>query len=195
MTDEAGSPGLWTKSPHVAVVDVDNDGWPDIITSATAADGRPFVLRSTGPDAGGVPRFTPIGEPGDGRYWVTGGEMDIDHDGRVDSFLVEWLPALESPAFANTGASGRWLHVDLGHTPGAAAGTRVEVSDPASGDRLAAAWVASTAGYAAGMAPIVRFGLGDGRNDVAVRVDVTPPAGPTETRTVPVNGFVAWAGC
>ena len=194
-TDEAGSPGLWTKSPHVAVVDLDNDRWPDIVTSATAADGRPFVLDSTGPDENGVPRFTPMGKPGDGRYWVTGAEMDIDHDGRVDAFLVEWEPALASPAFANTSNSGRWLQVDLGGTAGAAAGTRVDVSDPASGDRIASAWVASTTGYAAGAAPIVRFGLGTGRDDIDVRVDVTPLGGSTQTRTVPVNGHVRWSGC
>lgn len=195
VTEESGSPGLWTKSPHVAIVDVDNDGWPDIVTSAVAADGRPLVLRSTGLDDAGVPRLTPIGEPGDGRYWVTGSEMDIDRDGRVDVFFVEWEPSLASPAFVNGSASGRWLHVNLGDTPGAAAGTRVDVSDATSGDRIATAWVASSTGYASGAAPVVRFGLGDGRGDADVRVDVTPVGSPTETQTVPVNGHVRWSGC
>src|SRR5690606_37739210 len=91
VTDAAGSPGLRTKSPHVAIADLDDDGLPDVVTSAAAADGSPLVLHNTGV-TGGVPRFEVVGEPGDGDYWVTGVTDDLDQDGRVDVFLVSWEP-------------------------------------------------------------------------------------------------------
>ena len=48
VTDQAGSPGLPTKAPHVAIADVDADGLADVVTSAVAADGTPVVLHNTG---------------------------------------------------------------------------------------------------------------------------------------------------
>ena len=93
VTEAAGSPGLPTKSPHVSIVDLDDDGLADVVTSAAAADGSPLVLHNTGVDDG-VPRFAVVGEPGDGEYWVTGVTDDLDQDGRVDVFLVSWEPAV-----------------------------------------------------------------------------------------------------
>ena len=45
VTAEAGLVGLPTKAPHVALVDLDNDGWLDLLTAASAAGGdRPAVF-------------------------------------------------------------------------------------------------------------------------------------------------------
>jgi hypothetical protein len=104
VTDAAGSPGLETKSPHVAVVDLDNDGILDIVTSAVSSSGAPIVLRGLGPDPDGTPRFETIGRPGDGGYLVTGIEEDLDRDGRVDVFQMAWEPSEPSQLFSNTPA-------------------------------------------------------------------------------------------
>ena len=34
VTDISGMIGLPTKAPHVEIADIDNDGWPDILTTA-----------------------------------------------------------------------------------------------------------------------------------------------------------------
>ena len=48
-TEASGLVGLPTKSPHVEVADFDNDGWPDILTTASAADRvTPIVFRNLG---------------------------------------------------------------------------------------------------------------------------------------------------
>src|SRR5690606_40265571 len=39
VTEAAGSPPLPTKAPHVAVADLDDDGRPDVVTSAVTDDG------------------------------------------------------------------------------------------------------------------------------------------------------------
>ncbi|HKY68729.1 MAG TPA: VCBS repeat-containing protein, partial [Acidimicrobiales bacterium] len=193
VTEEAGSPGLWTKSPQVAIVDVDADGLADVVTSAVAADGTPFVLRGTGVvDA--VPRFDVVGEEGDGAYWITGVTDDLDHDGRVDVFMVEWEPALPSILFRGTGAGGPWVGLDLSSLGPAVDGARVEAS--LDGRLVAAGWGASTTGYAAGAPPTVRLGLGEaGAGGGDVEVTVTPVGGDPAVVTVPVRGWGALAGC
>src|SRR5262249_2160547 len=58
VTEKSGIVPFRTKAPHVEIVDLDQDGWPDILTSASADDGRvPAVFRNRGPDADGVPHF------------------------------------------------------------------------------------------------------------------------------------------
>ncbi len=66
VTEESGSPALETKSPHVAIVDLDNDGISDVVTSAVSSSGAPIVLHGLGPAANGTPVFDTIGESGDG---------------------------------------------------------------------------------------------------------------------------------
>jgi enediyne biosynthesis protein E4 len=187
VTESAGVVAMGTKSPHVAVVDVDGDGHLDIVTSAVADDGSPIVLRNSGDDE---LRFEAVGEPGDGSYWVTGATDDFDHDGRLDVFMVAWEPASPSVAFRGTSTSGHWIEVALDGTD-LAAGTRVEA---AIGDRRWSSWAQSTTGYAAGAANTVRFGLGDTAGDT-VDITVTPLAGePTELR-VPLDSRTALGVC
>lgn len=171
VTDASGSPALWTKSPHVEIADVDNDGLSDVVTSATSASGSPVVLRQTG-RVDGSPRFETVGDEGSGGYWVTGVTEDLDRDGRVDVFLVEWEPTLASVMAQNTSDSGSWLEIDTSTVPGAV-GRAVSVEDSSSGDVLARAWSASTTGYAGGSSGIVHVGLGKAPDTVTVRIDTT----------------------
>jgi hypothetical protein len=193
VTSEAGIPGLWTKSPHVAVIDVDNDGLLDIVTSAATSDDVPYVLRNTGIDDS-MPRFESIGEPGDGQYWVTGAVDDFDRDGRADIFLVEWEPALESPMFRATGASGAHVRLDVSSLGIDAPGTIVEAWGE-SGTLLASDWIETSTGYAAGAPAIAHLGLGIDLDDQMVRLVVTPVALEPFEISVPVNSASRLGGC
>jgi hypothetical protein len=191
VTTEAGVPGLWTKSPHVAIADVDNDGLPDIITSAATDDDVPFVLRNTGVDDG-VPRFDGVGDPGDGQYWVTGAVDDFDRDGREDVFLVEWEPALESPLFRAIGAAGDRVRLDVAALGNDAAGARIEAWN--EDDLLATRWIETSTGYAAGAQAVAQIGLGDFDDD-DVRLVISPLAVDPLEVTVEVNSGSRIGGC
>lgn len=193
VTDEAGSPSLPTKAPHVAVADLDADGLADVVTSAATADGTPVVLRGTGV-VDGVPRFEVVGEPAAGAYWVTGVTDDFDHDGRVDVFMVEWEPSRPSLLLRGAGGGGPWVGVDLAALGTEAGGARVDAR--LGGRVVATAWAASTTGYAAGAPPTVRLGLGDAAEAAtAVELVVTPPGGRARTLIAPVRASVALDGC
>ncbi len=178
VTEEAGLVALPTKAPHVEVADLDNDGWPDILTTASAGDGTlPAVFHATGVEDG-VPRFeapTGLGSP---QYWVTGPTADVDRDGRLDMLLVEWEPALPSLLMLNRSGSGHWLEVSIGVGLGGGVGTVVEVYEEGGAgdaDRLIAVReIVATVGYTAGVEQTAHVGLGD---VTGVDVVVIPPAG------------------
>ena len=164
VTEQAGLIGLPTKAPHVQLEDLDNDGWLDVTTTASAADGTlPAVFRGLGVD-GGIPRFEAPQGLGSDQYWVAGPTADLDRDGRLDLFLVEWEPSLPSIAMRNETASGHWLQVAVAR-PGGGVGSLVEVYQPGSmGDPaslLAHRQITIGEGYAAGREPYVHVGLGD----------------------------------
>ncbi len=93
-TDAAGLIPLPTKAPHVEFADMNNDGWLDIVTSASANDGTlPAVFFGTG-IADGVPQFDAPAELGSDQYWVAAPTAGYKRDGRLDVFLVEWEPGL-----------------------------------------------------------------------------------------------------
>ncbi len=176
VTEAAGLIGLPTKAPHVDLVDLDNDGWPDLLTTASAGDGSgPAVFRHLGVEDG-IPRFAAPEGLGELQYWVTGPTADIDRDGRRDVLLVEWYPSLPSLMLRNTSASGHWLEVSVGTELGGGVGTRVDVYEPGGlGDParlLGAREIVVSFGYTSGVEPTAHFGLGD-----TDRVDlvVTPP--------------------
>src|SRR5690606_14917995 len=126
ITDDAGLVGLPTKAPDLAIVDLDNDGWPDLVTTASAEDGTaPAVFRHTGEVVDGVPRFEAPPGLGDPQYWISGPVADIDRDGRMDLLLVEWEPARPSALFRNVGESGHWVSVSVGPELGGGVGTSV----------------------------------------------------------------------
>jgi len=193
VTERSGSPALWTKAPHVAIVDLDADGVNDVVTSAVAADGTPVVLHGTGA-VDGVPRYDVVGEPGDGGYWITGVADDLDHDGRIDLFMVEWEPELPSVLFRSAGAGGPWVGLDVSALGPDVGGARVEARR--DGQVVATGWAASTTGYAAGAPPVVDLGLGEaGAAGGDVEVAVTPAGGDARVVTVPVGGRGSLGTC
>ena len=176
ITDAAGLLPLPTKAPHVEIVDMDNDGWPDIVTSASSADGtRPAVFRGLGIQDG-LPRFDPPEGLGDAQYWVAAPAADVDLDGRLDLFLVEFEPSLPSYLMRNESASGNWLEVSVGEEAGGGIGAHVFVYAPAESSSapnrlLGSAGITASRGYSAGVPAIAHFGLGEiDTVDVVVRL-------------------------
>jgi len=101
-TDAAGLVGLPTKAPKVLLVDLNNDGWLDLVTTAAAGNGAvPAVFYHQGVTAG-MPSFATPAGLGDDQYWIDAAVIDADRDGRDDVFLVEWEPALPSRLFRTT---------------------------------------------------------------------------------------------
>jgi hypothetical protein len=176
VTEVAGLLGLPTKAPHVGIEDFDNDGWPDLVTTAAVGDGsQPAIFRHEGLE-GDVPRFATPEGLGTAQYWVAGPSADVDHDGRLDLFLVEWEPSLPSLMLRNESASGHWIELSVGPEHGFGIGWKVEVyqagrvGEPEA--LLGAREITVTQGYSAGVAPIAHFGLGE---EVSVDVRLTPP--------------------
>jgi hypothetical protein len=198
VTGRSGLTALPTKAPHVEIIDFDNDGWPDILTTASAADGtRPAIFRHLGL-VGDVPRFSTPAGLGDTQYWVTGPTADVDRDGRLDVLLVEWEPALPSLLLRNETASGNWLSVSTAPELGGGIGARVTVYEAGSlgdpGALIGAREIVASHGYAAGTAAVAHFGLGA---ETVVDVRVALPAGEVIERTgVPANRHLRLpAGC
>jgi len=172
ITDAAGLIPLPTKAPHVEIVDMDNDGWPDIVTSASSAGGTgPAVFRGLGIQDG-VPRFDPPTGLGDAQYWVAAPAADFDLDGRLDLLLVEFEPSLPSYLLRNESASGNWLEVSVGDAFGGGIGAQVFVySSSPPNQLLGSAGITASRGYSAGVPAIAHFGLGEIDSvDVVVRL-------------------------
>ncbi len=166
ITDVAGLVPLPTKAPHVEIVDLDNDGWPDIVTSASSTAGtRPAVFRGLGIEEG-LPRFAPPEGLGDAQYWVAAPAADVDLDGRLDLLLVEFEPSLPSYLLRNETASGNWLEVSIGAEAGGGIGAQVFVhasagSSSAPNTLIGAAGITASRGYSAGVQAIAHIGLGE----------------------------------
>ena len=189
VTEEAGLTPLPTKAPHVELNDLDNDGWPDLLTSASAGDG-PAWFTHEGLD-GEIPRFRTPDGLGDPQYWVAAPSADYDRDGRLDVFLLEWEPALPSIMLRNETASGSWLQVSVDAPNGFGIGWKVEVLD---GDLVVGAReITVTQGYSAGVLPLAHFGLGELSS---VDVVLTPRGGaePVVIEDVVANQHIRWPG-
>ena len=163
-TDEAGLTGLPTKAPHVEIVDLDSDGWPDILTTASVDAETPVVFRNRG-RAGDTPAFEINAEPGPAQYWPTGVVVDADRDGRLDVFLAEFDAAKPSLLLLNESDAGHWLGIET------SAGARVTTYRAGAGGNQAAmlgdVTVAGAAGFGSGPPLVAWFGLG-----AVTRVDV-----------------------
>ncbi|HEX6567902.1 MAG TPA: VCBS repeat-containing protein, partial [Acidimicrobiales bacterium] len=165
VTDEAGLVALPTKAPDVRLVDLDNDGWLDLVTTASAGGGRrPAVFHHTGEVVDGVPRYAAPAGLGDAQYWISGPVADVDRDGRVDLMLVEWEPDRPSLLLRNTTRAGHWLSVAVGPGLGGGVGTRVaayEAGGAGDADRLVArAEIVASEGYTSGGELLAHLGLG-----------------------------------
>jgi enediyne biosynthesis protein E4 len=177
VTEAAGLVGLPTKAPDVRLVDLDNDGWPDLVTTASADHGTgPAVFRHTGEVVDGVPRFeAPLGL-GDAQYWISGPVADVDRDGRLDLLLVEWEPSLPSLLLRNVSDAGHWISVSVGPELGGGIGTRVAVyqaGGAGSDDHLiASSEITASSGYTSGHELSAHLGVGSATE---VDVVVAPP--------------------
>ena len=191
VTDAVGLTPIPTKAPHVELNDFNNDGWPDLLTSASAGDGPAIFIHRGLVD--GIPGFeTPegLGEP---QHWIAAPTADFDRDGRLDVFLLEWEPALPSLLLRNVTEGGNWLEVSVDGVEGLGVGWRVEVI--ADEVLIGAREITVTQGYAAGVLPVAHFGLG--AVDV-VDVWLVPPAGGETViiTGVTANQHIRWpAGC
>lgn len=190
--ERSGLIPLPTKAPHVEIVDLDNDGWPDLLTTASAEAGtRPAVFRGLGLEDG-IPRFAPPEGLGDPQYWVTGPAADVDHDGRLDVFLLEFEPSLPSYLLHNETASGNWISVSIDPALGGGVGARVYVYEAGGSDEhdrlLGSGDITVSRGYTAGVEAIAHLGLGDVE---AVDVVVELPGGSRLTAAaVPGNRHI-----
>lgn len=177
VTTAAGLIPLPTKAPHVELNDFNNDGWPDILTTASAGDGTlPAIFLFSELD-GDVPIYLAPDGLGSDQYWVAGPSADYDQDGRLDVFLVEWEPGLPSLLLRNESDAGHWLEVSVSPELGYGIGWLVEVfpgSVDDGSEPLGAREMTVTQGYSAGVAPIAHFGLGD---IAEVSVRLTPRDG------------------
>ncbi len=191
VTEEAGLTPLPTKAPHVELNDFDNDGFPDLLTSASAGNG-PALFVHQGLE-NGVPRFASPSGLGDSQYWVAAPSADYDRDGRLDVFLVEWEPSLPSLLLRNESESGNWLEVSIGSNHGWGLGWRVELLDRDT--IIGAREITVTQGYSAGVLPIAHFGLGN-LDEVDVRLTPRGDAEAILIEDVAGNQHIRWpAGC
>ena len=185
ITKEAGlGDFVGEKCPHTEIQDFDNDGWPDIYVSAAARakDGTitPLVYRNLG-GSGGTPKFELLESEGELVYFPAGPTGDLDGDGRLDLFLVNWFAGNHSRLLRNESpATNGWLNVRVAGTRMNRMGIGAKVhifpagklGDTAS--LLGYQEITTGYGYASGQPAIAHFGLG-----AADRVDarITFPDG------------------
>jgi hypothetical protein len=200
FTEETAAAGLpvsvRSKSATVHVVDIDNDGFDDIVPGVARSADRPAIFRNTGRvDADGVPQFevpenvgtTPgVDHPVEPQAWVAAPHADFDRDGRQDFLLDYFFDPAGVHLIRNTTQSGHWLAVSVDSRWNVGPGTLVEVFEAGGLGRaerlIGRRTITASEGYTSGVVADARFGLG--RHD---RVDVraTLPAGPDgQRRTV-----------
>jgi enediyne biosynthesis protein E4 len=193
VTEESGLVPLPTKAPHVEIADLDNDGWPDLLTTASAGHGtRPAIFRNLGV-TNSVPHFQPPEGTGDKKYWIAGATLDVDHDGDLDVFLVDFDTASSSLVLRNDGRGGRWFALQVGAAGSAGIGTSVEVYRAgALGERsqlVGDGTITASTGFGSGSLPVAFFGIGS-ESVVDVRVTMTRAAQPILLRRIAADRLV-----
>ncbi|MEH6682048.1 MAG: FG-GAP-like repeat-containing protein [Sediminicola sp.] len=137
ITEEAGLRPIHMKLPHLEIQDMDNDGFPDITTSAVRfKDGKPFpvIYRNTGSIKNGIPIFEdfkindyPTEEDvkieKSSEFWdktLSEGKIiygapapvaDFNKDGKLDLFMASWWPEKPSLLLQNESVGDNWLQV------------------------------------------------------------------------------------
>ncbi len=176
---------LPVKSPHVEIQDFDNDGKPDIYFSSALTNQQgactPLIFRQDGA-AKGVPRFTPNVAPESlNTYFAAGPSGDIDNDGRIDLFLINWFGGNHSRLLSNKSAPAHWLQVVAQgrRSNRMGIGARVILRDAQDGSLRGVQEIGVGYGYASGQPAVAHFGLGK-----FAQVDVTVefPGGKSVTR-------------
>jgi hypothetical protein len=168
---------LHLKHGHVEIADFDNDGWPDILVSATYRDGDvsvPFICRnitssSAVSEESGikVPKFlVPPVEKGDA-YYASGPVGDYDVDGRLDIFMANWFPQKSSKLYLNREHSNQWLKIKaVGRTVNRMGiGTKVKVYSVGNLRRtdklIGFVEIGTGFGFCSGQEAVAHFGLGE----------------------------------
>ena len=197
VTEQVGLVGLPTKAPHVEIVDLDTDGWPEILTTASANDGAgPAVFRPLGVEDG-MPLFEAPEGTGNARYWIGGATFDADRDGRLDVFLVEFDQTRTSLLLHGDGDSAHWLAAQIGPAGTGGVGATVEIYRSGGlGDAtelLGSREISASSGNASGSLPAASFGLGD-VDSVDLRVRLRGDRKPLGLRDVPADRLVDVAG-
>jgi hypothetical protein len=189
VTVSAGVTALPTLAPHVDLADIDNDGWLDIVTSASAEEGTaPAVYRNSGSEE---LSFEVSAGLGSDQYWIGAPVVDLDRDGRLDLFAVEWEPSLPSLMFMNVGDTGHWLEVSVGQ-PGAGIGALVTIT--AGDEAVGRQEIGVGGGYSSGKLPFAHFGLGE---ETVVDVTIALPDGTlAELEDIAADQHIRWPeGC
>ncbi len=176
------------KCPHVEVQDFDNDGLPDIYTSAAWIDEKgnitPLIYRNLG-IKDGLPRFAPpqpFSPPSKGEgsagmaYFPAGPSLDFDGDGRIDLFLVNWFQGNHCRLMRNESEPKSWLDVRVvgKKMNRMGIGAKVSVYHPKTKTLLGFQEITTGYGYASGQEAICHFGL---NNIELVNVEVQFPGG------------------
>ncbi|MBI2807389.1 MAG: CRTAC1 family protein [Planctomycetes bacterium] len=180
------------RCPHVEVQDFDNDGLPDIYTSAAWMDDKgnitPLIYRNLGVK-NGLPRFAPLfpvkpagegsepaGSGGKMVYFPAGPTLDFDNDGRIDLFLVNWFQGNHCRLLHNQSAKRNWLDVFVQGKKMNRMGIGAQVRIYRTGTKTLLGFqeVTTGYGYASGQVAYCHFGLND---VVAVDVEVKLPSG------------------
>jgi hypothetical protein len=199
VTAEAGlGDTVPVRCPHVEVQDFDNDGWPDIYTSAAYLDDgkvTPLIYRHTGV-RDGLPRFEPPRPVKEcNAYYPAGPSCDYDIDGRIDLFLINWFQNNHSRLLRNTSPAKAWLDVRVtGKTVNRmGVGSKVWVYTAGKLGKpdglLGHQEIAVGYGYASGQLPVAHFGLGDSAT-VDVRVVLPGGKGTIDKPGVKANGVL-----
>jgi hypothetical protein len=184
VTKEVGlGDAVPVKCPHVEVQDFDNDGWPDIYTSAAwLEDGKvtPLIYRNLGVKDG-LPRFAPPRPiKGPMVYYPAGPSADYDNDGRIDLFLVNWFQGDSCHLLHNDSPKRSWLNVRVVGKKMNRMGIGAKVAVYKAGQMgkaqalLGYQEIGIGYGYASGQVAVSHFGLGD---EKSVDVRVTLPGG------------------
>ncbi|MEZ6139642.1 MAG: CRTAC1 family protein [Zavarzinella sp.] len=193
ITKEAGLPdSLAVKTPHVELIDFDNDGRPDIYTTAAYLqdDGsiHPVIYRNVTTDPS-KPRFEEQGATkGKLVYFPAGPSADFNRDGKRDLFLVNWYQNNHCRLLKNSTAEvGNWVTLKATgkkfNSDGI--GTRFELFEAGTKKRLGTQEINVGYGYASGQMAECHFGLG--KHD-QIDLQVRFPDGTTHLiEKLPVN--------
>jgi hypothetical protein len=160
------------------------------LTTASAGDGATLaVYRNLG---GSDLAFDISDGLGSDQYWIGAPVVDVDRDGRLDAFAVEWEPSLPSMMFRNAGESGHWVEVSMG-VPGRGVGTLVTVSS-LNGTAIGRQEISVGGGYSSGRLPVAHLGLG---GESVVDITITLPDGTVhELSGIAADQHLRWPeGC
>jgi hypothetical protein len=190
VSASSGIVGMKSKAPHAEVVDLDNDGCPDIVVSVvvTTPEGTgPFVYRCTG-ITDGTPKYaSPSYDPATLHYYPAGALADYNRDGRPDIFMGEYDPSEVPSLYKNVSQSGHWLDVRVSAPDNRfGIGAKVFVYPRGQSGNVDALLVMSEIqvgnGFSTAGEAVAHIGLGRAKAvDVVVKL---PFAAGTRTRTV-----------